>query len=259
MRNFFLILSLFCYFELDAQDSYRFIYEYSFKKDSLKKNELNKEIYFLDVNKQGSLFYSKDRAISDSILAASNEISVAFSDKIEKKYPHYDINQYTSLSGDKYVVVDDRIQKWKIISEKDYKILNYNVQKAELNFAGRLWTASFAKDIPIQDGPHKFHGLPGLIVRIEDSTQSHIFELIGVQKKSYNNFNLNDNFIPIEYSKYKKLYKEYRNNPTKKLMGVEISDTQDGISSNEFKKKMMEYHKRKLSSNNNILEIDLLK
>jgi GLPGLI family protein len=31
--------------------------------------------------------------------------------------------------------------------------------------------------LPIQDGPYKFHGLPGLILKIEDETKSHSFAL----------------------------------------------------------------------------------
>lgn len=33
-------------------------------------------------------------------------------------------------------------------------------QKATCDFAGRKWIAWFTTEIPIQDGPYKFYGLP---------------------------------------------------------------------------------------------------
>ncbi|RTZ46452.1 GLPGLI family protein [Chryseobacterium arthrosphaerae] len=36
----------------------------------------------------------------------------------------------------------------------------FNTQKAVCDFAGRKWTAWFTADLPIQDGPYKFYGLP---------------------------------------------------------------------------------------------------
>lgn len=253
----FLFIFIFCTSILYAQKN-RFIYEYKFTLDSTKKDHLQKGIYLLDTYKDESIYYNEKEVLNDSILTISNESSTMFSDKIKKRYPEYSINQITRLFKDNYLVNDERIQNWKILDDKD-KILNYNVQKAELNFMGRKWIAWFTTEIPIQDGPYKFHGLPGLILKIEDSEKTHIFELVGIKNNFYERNFDSKGFIRINYSKYKKLYKEYRQNPTKKLMGVEISNTQDGINSNDFKRKMAEYYKRQICQENNILEIDLLK
>ena len=52
---------------------------------------------------------------------------------------------------------------------------------------GRNWIAWYTTDIPIQDGPYKFNGLPGLILKINDETGSHSFQFIGIKKiKSIN-------------------------------------------------------------------------
>ena len=45
----------------------------------------------------------------------------------------------------------------------------YKCKKATTNFRGRDYIAWFSEDIPINDGPFKFNGLPGLIVEIYDT------------------------------------------------------------------------------------------
>ncbi len=51
----------------------RFVYEYMFKPDSLDKNNSLKEIMNLDVNQDGSVFYSHQLLEQDSVLAAQLE------------------------------------------------------------------------------------------------------------------------------------------------------------------------------------------
>jgi hypothetical protein len=70
---------------------------------------------------------------------------------------------------------------WKILSDKE-KIGEYNTQKATTEFGGRKWTAWFSTDLPFQDGPYKFYGLPGLIVKIEDEGKNYSWLLSGNKK-----------------------------------------------------------------------------
>ena len=57
---------------------------------------------------------------------------------------------------------------WKIQDETD-TLLGYMVQKAVCSFRSRDYTAWFAPQLPMQAGPWKFSGLPGLILKVEDS------------------------------------------------------------------------------------------
>lgn len=70
---------------------------------------------------------------------------------------------------------------WKILTGTD-TILSYTCQKAVLNFRGRNYTAWFTTDIPVNDGPWKFSGLPGLILKVEDQQQLFSFTLIGIEQ-----------------------------------------------------------------------------
>lgn len=64
--------------------------------------------------------------------------------------------------------------QWEIKQETK-EILDYSCVKAEGRYMGRDYVAWFAPDVPISDGPYKFHGLPGLILAIEDTQQDHVF------------------------------------------------------------------------------------
>lgn len=55
------------------------------------------------------------------------------------------------------------------VSRDIKKIGGYTCYKATTRFRGRDYTAWFTTDIPIQDGPWKFWGLPGLILEVSDS------------------------------------------------------------------------------------------
>lgn len=61
-------------------------------------------------------------------------------------------------------------------------VLGYECRKATCTFAGREYIAWFTLDIPIQDGPYKFYGLPGLILKIEDTQQLYRFTAVGIEK-----------------------------------------------------------------------------
>jgi GLPGLI family protein len=57
--------------------------------------------------------------------------------------------------------------KWKmILNNPTTKYLGRNVKMAKCRFRERNYTALYCPDIPISDGPFKFNGLPGLILKI---------------------------------------------------------------------------------------------
>ncbi|MGO4709937.1 GLPGLI family protein [Chryseobacterium sp. 2TAF14] len=259
----------------------RFVYEYKFVTDSTKANDVGSEIMFLDVAKKGSKFHSEKKSIADSIhqdrinkqtrdFAGIDYGLVPF--VVEKSYPDFKIDFFNSLDMSKYKVSDNREMNWKILPDKE-KIGDFNTQKASLYFAGRLWTAWFVSDIPIQDGPYKFHGLPGLIIKIEDKTKSHAFVLKEVRKgsdKEWVSDNEKKSFgstIVIDHEKYKKQVIDFRNNPTKGIRQMLSGNTKIIMSDENGKpldiEKMLRDQERNVKANNaknnNLLELDLLK
>ncbi len=250
---FILFLPLF----INCQSN-RFVYEYKSIQDVNKTSDTTKAIIYLDVFKNGSVSYDVQNYKDDSTAISRGYKLSLFSDRVYKEYPDH-IFLITALNDDFYSVSNINKMNWKISSEKR-EINKMIVQKATLNFGGRIWNAWFSTDIPISDGPYKFHGLPGLIIKIADSTLTHIFELISIQsiKGNLNNKMNHRKLISVDDKQYKRLYKEYRENPNKNFQGIDILETQDGKSSNEFKKNMEKYYRNKIRKENNILEISLL-
>lgn len=282
-----LLLLLFMYAFLSAQNK-RFTYEYTSVSDSTNKANVYKELLVLDVNPTGSLFYSLENFRSDSLQNAefkkqenseSDVINVKQTYKgkvfytVSKIYPEFQTFLHLGVGNNRYKVVDNRKPFWKILAEKQ-KIGEFDSQKAETNLYGRKWTAWFTTEIPIQDGPYKFHGLPGLIVKIEDETKSYSFDLKGVAKYIENNkLKIDDetNYekeISIDQKKYKKLFVELRNDPAKsiremmnqsgadfKIFGPEGTE----VNATDFIRERELNAKEDRKKNNNPLELDLLK
>ena len=241
--------------------SNRFVYEYKSVKDSTRKDLINNETYYLDTFKTGSKFYSYKDYKSDSLAKIEGETAFNFSDKVLKIYPKYEISFTSKIGSDIFKVYDERQMIWKIFPET-LKIDSWKCQKATTNFAGRNWTAWFSAEIPLQDGPYKFHGLPGLIVKIEDDTKSHTFELKSILKLldlKPNSDLIEERSIAISRAKFIKAFKEYRLDPMKGWRQMGIVKSKDDLSpDNEFLKNMSDNKKRQIEKDNNILEFDLL-
>jgi GLPGLI family protein len=70
--------------------------------------------------------------------------------------------------------------KWKMISNNPTtKYLGRNVKMAKCRFRERNYTALYCPDIPISDGPFKFNGLPGLILKI--SSDDNMFSFMATK------------------------------------------------------------------------------
>ena len=170
----------------------RFFYELSFKpkKDSAR---IDKVMTTLDIVKDKSIYQDFTITAQDSIIKIAVEemqktktwkdlsktIKMPkFSFKIYKFYPDMKEQYVDRISRNLFAYEDDIKFDWKILADKE-KIGAYNTQKATTDFGGRKWTAWFSTDLPFQDGPYKFYGLPGLIVKIEDEGKNYSWLLSG--------------------------------------------------------------------------------
>ena len=82
---------------------------------------------------------------------------------ITLRISHYDFLQY---------VEDVPEQQW-LLHPETRQIAGHQCQRATCLFRGREWTAWYATDLPVPEGPWKLRGLPGLIMYAHDKNHEH--------------------------------------------------------------------------------------
>lgn len=228
----------------------RFFYDYTYAPDSLQPAVLKKEIMILDVvGNEGSVFMSYKKFRADSLASADPQkfmqqamgngaaILGDFTYTVKKTYPDRKVYFYEKIGKDLYQVRDDKKLNW-IISPEKRQTGNYLTQKAVLIFGGREWEAWFTTAIPLQEGPYKFHGLPGLIVKIEDKTHTHSLVLAGHEtvstagEQKSPHFKSYVNEFQVDEQQFKRLWKASLNDPGKILAGSGTSSHKTVVFNN---------------------------
>ena len=269
--------------QLSMAQTSRFVYQVTMKSDSTDKANATIETARLDISPEKSLFYGEGRIKRDSIIQRMRETRNfdrnamqnlrSSIDYIVEKDLIKNITYFkTRLGRDQYAYEEDRKMDWKILPET-VKIGEYEAQKAETTFAGRKWYAWFTQDIPFQDGPYKFKGLPGLIVKVEDAKGDYSFDLQQSKKiTEFPNFdNRGGNPIKVKRADFEKQEKLYRKDP---VSFVTNSFSQGGAPAppqsmgggnrgggggfrmdSDFRKQMEDRLKEEVAKNNNPIEV----
>ena len=178
------------------------LYRYVYTFDTLK-NELRDDLLILQIGKEVSKCYSYYTFQCDSLRRTPDGAKVwselfrraTEKDGIYGDFPHVRMSTYVyknyptgqmtitdQISLQDYCYVDSlHTQTWTM-GDSTREVLGYTCQQATADFRGRRWTAWFATDIPISDGPWKLGGLPGLILEAYDEGQQHVFTAVGLER-----------------------------------------------------------------------------
>lgn len=288
MKKHLSILLLIAAFILNAQvTANRFFYELTFKpkQDSSK---VEKVMTILDITKDKSLYRDYTLVAQDSIMKIAVEEmqkSGTFKDlsktitmpkfgfKVEKEYPTmketYSDRISSGFTPMQIAYTEEPKFNWKISGEKE-KIGDYNTQKATTEYGGRKWTAWFSTDLPFQDGPYKFSGLPGLIVKVEDAGKNYSWLLRGNKKiENFKELSYAETITPggagkltiIPRAKFEKSLSEYKKDPfatmrpmlTKDIMERKMPGSDMTIG--DMIKKQEKMTRDFYDSNNNPIEV----
>ena len=97
-----------------------------------------------------------------------------------KNYPDGKFNTFAPTP----IRIEENYQKqaWTIVADSTKTILGYSCQLATCHFQGREYKAWYTTEIPYQEGPWKFNGLPGLITEVYDTKNHYHFTLVSVKK-----------------------------------------------------------------------------
>lgn len=269
----------------NAQSANRFFYELTFKP---KKgiDSLQKTVMILDVTDKKSLYRDYLTVSQDSVLKIEVEkmqkagvfkdLSKSFqmpkfAYKITKEYPTMKVNFSERMLNSVFGYNEEPKFNWKISNDKQ-KIGEYEAQKATTEFGGRKWTAWFTESIPFPDGPYKFSGLPGLIVKIEDAEKNFSwvltankplkeFEELSYSEKLSAQFGARNDVTIINRDKFESSFEEYKKDPfasiraqitpEMKAMKMPGNDKTMGEMMNDQEKSIKDFY----NASNNTVEI----
>ena len=178
------------------------LYRYVYTFDTLK-NELRDDLLILQIGKEVSKCYSYYTFQCDSLRRTPDGAKVwselfrraTEKDGIYGDFPHVRMSTYVyknyptgqmtitdRISSQGYRYADSlHAQTWTM-GDSTREVLGYTCQQATTDFRGRRWTAWFATNIPVSDGPWKLGGLPGLILKAYDERQQHVFTAVGLER-----------------------------------------------------------------------------
>ena len=108
--------------------------------------------------------------------------------------------------------------KWTLHKETAI-VCGYECTKASADFRGRKWVAWYC-NIPVSEGPWKFGGLPGLILKVEDTMGEHKFEAISVRKGRNDISQEKIDYMKSSRIQLNKAVADYKNEPWKSVQGL---------------------------------------
>ena len=192
---------------------YKCVYQFKFLEDSINMKYKDNDLYVIQIGENFTKSYCYQLFYFDSInniprrgakdgmgeyivtnYPADGIITPAFQEGLYKfttgYWQFYVFKDYikekitvTEQISAYHFMYDDELkpQDW-IIMKDTMTILEYSCQKAICSFRDRNWVAWFTSEIPISEGPYKFCGLPGLILKLEDAESHFSFEINNFQK-----------------------------------------------------------------------------
>lgn len=155
-----------------------------FSQNNFDFVKINYKSFLLDEREEyGCFLYEETTLITNSIKSYYYEkardtivqtISMGEIDNISSTYSFTYYKDFLKKQiffdrdyGLKKVIKDStNLIDWEI-TEKFKKVMGYSCQEAIGKFRGRTYRAYFLKDIPISNGPFKFDGLPGIILKVQ--------------------------------------------------------------------------------------------
>ena len=187
-----------------------------------------------------SYFFSNAKYETDSILSAREKREVETGQRmsfknlpndevvyfLKKKNSDGSINFYSNEFEQNLEYDEHNNFDWKLVNSETKKNLNYTLKKATINKYGKDFIAWYCPEIPINDGPYKFYGLPGLIFEIYDTNNNHHFTLNSIQKSSVDTNLLfrKQKFIVVTKDKYLSFRDQFKKDPFQKMKSL-ISST----------------------------------
>lgn len=270
---FFISIPIFSQIEVEA--NYLVKYEVNFAIDSTEREERTIEIHDLYAGSNSSYYVSEVLVKLDTMMAKFKNMSMQQMRRTRGSFndiprPEFIARVFKDAKEDKALVQVQLLREKYVYEEKNFpveweihdetkQIEDYVAQKATTRYGGRNYEAWFTFQVPIQDGPFVFNGLPGLILEVSDLDEDYKFSVISVQKldetRSFNSES--DEYQEVKKDKFIKAYGNLRKDPLgsfaetiRKMESVPDPMTGEMISGAELIRKM----RKEADRRNNYIE-----
>lgn len=198
---FLSLISNFCIFSQIPKDKAFLIVRYDeiSISDTTDLQKKNYDVMGLEIGKSMSRFFSisfeETRKALEEQLKQTNSLDFRSLGTPKNRrgkervvYKDYVSSQITTMDNLGFFdyVIQEPISsiKWEIKNDT-MQIIGYTCQKAICQFKGRNYEAWFTSSINVSEGPWKFTGLPGLILKVVETKGHFIFECKGIEKVNY--------------------------------------------------------------------------
>lgn len=221
---------------VDNKATLECVYQLTYQTDTVK-HRTTKAVMVLRLGESQSLFYSEARFEIDSLelLASSPRDVITTGDTVRvtrkgtaasyyvlKDFQKENL-QFVGRVWQTYKYTEPMPSfDWQLTDEKK-TIGTHQCQKAVCSYGGRTYEAWFAPDIPINDGPWKFHGLPGLIIEVYDTQHHYEFTFLGMRPCNGNIAIPIDGYVKTTKTKYLRTKQLSIDDPNAILSGISAS------------------------------------
>ena len=205
-------------------------YKVVFKPNTAASN-FKTEYMKLQVNGKKSYFYNANAITPETQEEKQDYLRLI----VEKDIPSKNLWYYGNLEALRYKFRQPLDMKWKLSHKKD-SIAGYLVQEAFIDFEDRKWKAYYTEAIPVQDGPYKFSGLPGLIVSLQSLDGDYIFELVELKNvKQEEAYKISANYIEVKRSVIDNKISKFIKDPAGE--NIQLTNDYNDVYEYEFKGK----------------------
>ena len=240
------------------------MYELTYREDTNHMDCAKKERMLLLIGDEISFFQSYNayrslnemrekwrKGIFETVIHVKSDDISRYQFKIFKNYPVGKVTMIDRvlMTGTFLYEEDYPCMIWEF-TEDTATINGHFTQKAICDYGGRTWAAWFAPELPYNDGPYMFCGLPGLIVRIVDTQEHYCFEMVSAEIPEETPIIWeNVEYVRTTKKAYFKAYDDYMANIIENALPNIVAT---GGNNNDVQTKLYKY----AATKNNPIELD---
>lgn len=215
------------YAKIFEKSNLNIYYQFKFLKDAKISENPREGLCVLQIGENYSKFSDTKTLAKDSLSEKFSHLESVGVKEMNQLFIYNPLWSMESLKSgaDKKVTYQKRYKtkyeyeeiqpelKWQLHNESK-KILDYSCKKATVKYRGREFVAWYTTEVPINNGPYVFEGLPGLILELEDSQNKYHFTAVGIDKKPMDIYLRSDKeILKISRAKFREVEKTYHDNP----------------------------------------------